>query len=73
MIVVKKLDMQRFQLRASEIPAGADDGAAAIERFTADYEAGRVRMAEVFPRPSPADLAAIPAVVTLLKFQEVAK
>ncbi|HEX4610599.1 MAG TPA: hypothetical protein VH092_20585 [Urbifossiella sp.] len=49
-----------YEVSAFTLPPGADDGAAAIGRFKVDLDAGRVKLEDVYPVRSRAELLNVP-------------
>lgn len=68
---IRRLDGGRFAVAAYPLPAGADDGAAAVADFKARYDAGRVAPRDAYPTVPAADLAARPDVAKLMALKGV--
>jgi hypothetical protein len=65
---IRKPDRVLFEVKTIELRDGMDDGAAVIAEFLRRWEAGGVDLGSVFPRLDNRDLAANPAIATLLRF-----
>ena len=70
-LLISKPDNAKFIVCAAELTEGQDDGAAVIKLFVAEWEAGHVDLASVFPRLDNRTLAEIPEISEMLKFKGV--
>jgi hypothetical protein len=67
LVAVRKLDRARYHVAILPLPEGADDGAAKIAAFLELFSAGGVDLADVYPKVSNDDLAAVPEIAAHLR------
>jgi hypothetical protein len=68
-LLISRPDRARYHVGTVELSEGMEDGAACIKAFTRLWEARQIDLASVFPRHDNRDLAAIPAIQTMLRYK----
>jgi hypothetical protein len=68
-LLITKPDRIKFNVGTLELKDGLDDGASVIKAFTDQWEVGTIKLASAFARLENADLAAIPAIGTMLRLK----
>jgi hypothetical protein len=68
-VVFIKREQSKYTLRAADLEEGMDDGAAAIAAFSRQYQAGAVKLADVFVRMPNENLARLPSVAKSLSYR----
>jgi hypothetical protein len=68
-LFISKPDQVRFNVGTVELKDGLDDGAPVIKAFTEQWEVEKIKLASVYARLENADLAAIPAIGTMLRLK----
>jgi hypothetical protein len=68
-VVFIKRELSKYTLRAQELQEGMDDGADAIATFHSAYEAGAVRLSDVFVRLPDEHLTRLPSVAKSLSYR----
>jgi len=68
-LFVQKAGMAKFRLTARPLPADVDDGRAVVEAFMARWQAGEVRLADVYSVIDNATLMTIPAIARLAQLK----
>jgi hypothetical protein len=69
LITVRKTDRTGYAVAATPLCEGADDGAEAILKFLARFDAGGVELAAVFPQPTAEELAAVPEIAAMMRIK----
>jgi hypothetical protein len=68
-VVFLKREQGKYTLRAVDLGEGMDDGATVSAAFSRQYEAGAVKLADVFVRLTNEHLARLPSVARSLKYR----
>jgi hypothetical protein len=68
-VVFLKREQGKYTLRAADLEEGMDDGATVSAAFSHQYEAGTVKLADVFVRLTNEHLARLPSVARSLKYR----
>jgi hypothetical protein len=68
-VVFLKREQAKYTLRAANLEEGMDDGAAVITAFNRQYDAGAVKLADVFVRLPNEQLARLPAIAKSLSYR----
>ena len=70
-LLISKPDRVKFTVSTIDLVNDMDDGAAVIKPFLAEWQAGGVKLASVFPQLDNRTLADIPGVASMLKLKGI--